>query len=302
MNVRGILVAVTATGVLTSAVSAPAATGVTGFYGAQATWDDTDPSASPNGNPQIPYSGASPFSASYGASEGNASASVAINARSSNGNLGLHGTAIASAFGGHFQGGGGGAFFDIYTYDGFHITGDGVEQFQFTATLDGSANAASDTDFALAYGGYGLFVNSNWIGPGTVTPFDSCTYTGAGYELNGNPCGRLSSIDLNTTTPHSQTVTGVIDLEAGTDVQFGEFLWSRTFGGGENMSASFDAANTGYFTLTALTPGAGFTTDSGLTYANDPDAGVPEPAGWALMVLGFAGAGVAIRRRRGAMA
>ncbi|HEY3948731.1 PEPxxWA-CTERM sorting domain-containing protein [Phenylobacterium sp.] len=54
-------------------------------------------------------------------------------------------------------------------------------------------------------------------------------------------------------------------------------------------------------------PGEGFTEHSaGLLTAVDPPAGglgaIPEPAGWALMILGFGGAGALIRRRRANLA
>jgi hypothetical protein len=40
----------------------------------------------------------------------------------------------------------------------------------------------------------------------------------------------------------------------------------------------------------------------GTTYVNPTPTGVPEPASWALMLLGFGGAGAAVRSRRGAIA
>ena len=67
-----------------------------------------------------------------------------------------------------------------------------------------------------------------------------------------------------------------------------------------SASATFDASDTGFFTLTPITPGAGFTTASGLTYAASPD--VPEPATWMMLILGVAMIGFAARRRSEGMA
>ncbi|THD58414.1 PEPxxWA-CTERM sorting domain-containing protein [Phenylobacterium sp.] len=43
-------------------------------------------------------------------------------------------------------------------------------------------------------------------------------------------------------------------------------------------------------------------TADGTTYNFETAAGVPEPADWALMILGFAGAGAVLRRRQGVLA
>jgi len=45
-------------------------------------------------------------------------------------------------------------------------------------------------------------------------------------------------------------------------------------------------------------PAADFVVDRAYIVAGDATGGVPEPATWALMILGFGGAGMALRRRR----
>lgn len=57
-----------------------------------------------------------------------------------------------------------------------------------------------------------------------------------------------------------------------------------------------DFGNTAGFTFN-LPTGATFTSESG-SFLSAPTAAVPEPATWALMILGFGGAGAALRRRR----
>lgn len=49
-----------------------------------------------------------------------------------------------------------------------------------------------------------------------------------------------------------------------------------------------------------VTPGAAATYAGTLTFT--PNAAIPEPGAWALMIVGFGGAGALLRRRRGAMA
>jgi len=77
-----------------------------------------------------------------------------------------------------------------------------------------------------------------------------------------------------------------------------------------NHTTGFSISDSFAFDLTTLGPKVylGFTGGTGLSYATqqihdwDLDvqggAGVPEPAAWALMLIGFAGMGTALRRRR----
>ena len=66
--------------------------------------------------------------------------------------------------------------------------------------------------------------------------------------------------------------------------------------GSTAIKAQVDALNTGYFTLTPLSPGETFTTASGLTYAASPDT--PEPASVLMLLGGLAGIWVLRGRRR----
>ena len=64
--------------------------------------------------------------------------------------------------------------------------------------------------------------------------------------------------------------------------------------------ATADASDTGFLNFRVLTPGGSFTSLSGADYTTLQDGigGVPEPATWAEMLLGFAGLGALLRRRR----
>ena len=60
-------------------------------------------------------------------------------------------------------------------------------------------------------------------------------------------------------------------------------------------------AGANIFGINVIALAPGFTTGTLTSYAFSPTtAGVPEPAAWALMLLGFGTAGTALRRRRAA--
>lgn len=288
----------------TAAWGQQAPTGVQGFYGGQVEYQSTTgPENYPNGNNDYLYVGDLPFSATASDGVGSASAGLAISAIEQNDNLGLHGFATASASDPtHYGSTGASADFDLYAWDTFEIGGatGAAEQFQYTLTLDGRAFASSTPD-STAYGYYQLLADSSWTSFGTVSPYVNCNY---GVEANGNPCSLIATLDLsalNPSTQGSQTLSGILTLIGGTTIQLGQFLDARVSASNEyadSSTASFDASNTGWLTLTPITPGASFTTASGLSYALSPDAvgPVPEPSTWALMLLGFCAIGIAARR------
>ena len=287
MKSRNILSATTIAAMCVWASVASATTvGVSGYYRA-------------NGS-NTPITGGTPFVASASGTFGGGPDSISVSATRGNGNVGLHGAASASYVGGY--GGSAEAEFDLYTYDTFHIGGPAGahEQFQYTLTLNGSASTETDgyPGATAAYGALSLTADSYWLEPGAVVPFPaSSCYAGSGVD--GNPCGIIATASLYPTSPTSQAATGTLTLVGGSTVQFGEYLWARVFTSqATSSSAVFDAADTGYFTLTPLTAGASFTTGSGLTYSASPDGAVPEPEAWAMLILGFGGLGVTMRRLR----
>jgi hypothetical protein len=252
-------------------------------------------------------------SVAIGAASGTASVSATIN----NGNVGLHGfsqsdvSVNADAKNAYAEGG-----FDLYAYDMFTITGTpGTRaQFQFILTLRGSASELSSTLGANgSTGELGLFVNSSWSGPGTVIFNASCADGGSNAfgqgsaDSSGNPCGGLlGAIQLGNTGvyPTSGTNSATLSLAVGSTVEIGEYLYGRTgaygssYGGAEPSEGVFDVADTGWFTVTPLTPGAGFITASGLDYSDSPEAAMPEPSGVTLLCAGLF-ALAALRRLKG---
>jgi hypothetical protein len=228
---------------------------------------------------------------------------------SGNGNIGLHGSASANAPGSSNatseQASGG---FDLFWNDQFNITGSGTETFQYTLTLDGNVSLTGAPALvggpASAYGGLTLYANESYQGgPDDIVGIDGCT---GFYYSSQNNCGVINAIPISIVeTTTGSTVTGDLSLPSGSSIELGLYLWARTQAyndfadsASSDILAQFKASNTGFFTLTPITPGAGFTTASGLTYAGDPDAStVPEPSYLFVMAFGITGLW-AVRKRK----
>jgi hypothetical protein len=245
------------------------------------------------------------YSASQTAAVGNTTGSVSVNISPGAGNVGLHGSAssdalLASDFGSLAD-----ADFDLYWYDQFNITGTGPETFEYTLTLDGNASvtgaAPTIPPVSVAHGGLALYANASYQTWGPPQENPGCSALGG---LGG--CGEIGAIQLSSLGPQNgSTLTGDVTLDGGQSVELGLYLWARVLAandpdegyGSANVLAQLNAADTGYFTLTPVTPGAGFTTASGLTYSANPDVATPEPAYTVLCGLGFMGV-LAFRRFR----
>ena len=129
-----------------------------------------------------------------------------------------------------------------------------------------------------------------------------------GFYYGLSPQGQLETRTQNA-APNFESNFTVRDL-GGVSREF-----SSLFGVGAGLSAvdilaqlsvdarqgsTADFGNTGKFRFGALPDGVSFTSDSGV-FATIPNiggvGGVPEPATWALMILGFGAIGAAMRRR-----
>jgi hypothetical protein len=89
-----------------------------------------------------------------------------------------------------------------------------------------------------------------------------------------------------------QTLSYTRVVHDGEQVDLNASINANLVGGGP---AFFDLSHTATFSL-GFAPGTTFASASGVFLTDS--GGVPEPASWALLILGFGGAGAAIRRRR----
>jgi hypothetical protein len=270
-------------------------------------------------NIQVMNSPLGPYSATQSASPGYGNATDSVGLTLGNGNIGLHGGAstnspsllppVSPNDGSNDIGD-----FNVYAYDSFYFAGPGYETFQYTLTLDGSVSITGDpvTDdgSSQATANLNLYIDSSYQTPGNVQPDAGCSSANIGrIYVNSNelPCGQAASVHMGTlqSIDNGSTVTGTISIEGPMTVELGLYLYGTastynyTFEdpGSTDIQAQVDALNTGYFTLTPITPGATYTTASGLTYAASPD--VPEPAPALMLLGGVAGIWAVRRRKRG---
>jgi hypothetical protein len=169
---------------------------------------------------------------------------------------------------------------------------------------------------------------SNQAISGIFLTFDVAPTSGSGFTQDGD------LVNLNGTTNSGTAAAGDPTHWAGTLLGTGVIrLWTLTGGQPRNMIASGDLGDlnngisnfnpyideTGHFTFNLGGLATKVTAVSFLygTNPNNPQVGgectancggggggqgVPEPATWALMILGFGGAGAMLRRRREALA
>jgi len=109
-----------------------------------------------------------------------------------------------------------------------------------------------------------------------------------GYIQKGSNSGQII-YDFEQTSNTLHTFVGdsfTVEFDAGVSVG-ADADWMRP-----SNTATADAGNTAFFLLDSLTPGADFSTGSGLTYSS----AVPEPT--SLVIIGFAALPLMQRRRR----
>ncbi len=165
----------------------------------------------------------------------------------------------------------------------------------------------------------GLYVNlltgASGITPASVPGWDINPYnsgTSLSFFWNGNPGGTSGGVAATATGPYIDLVSGAVVSGASTFTAVTSTAAAAAFQpagthtlGFRFYNESTSAVNYGYMNL--LSGGAnGFPlTITGWTFENSGAAitvlgvgAVPEPTTWAMMLLGFAGIGAAMRRSR----
>ena len=171
---------------------------------------------------------------------------------------------------------------DAYFYDNFHITGPSGQSgvFQISMNFDGSGVVTGGAALGDYVNNYDLLEN------GTVIP---------GIQYSGI-IGTLS-IPYGSANTHLTTTVN-LTLAAGSTVLLGQMLQMRSVLQNEGTSGTLtlDDSNTGYFTVTPLTQGFGFSTASGFAY--DGLTAVPEPSSFSILsTIMLAAFAPAVRRR-----
>lgn len=152
----------------------------------------------------------------------------------------------------------------------------------------------------------------NWTYTGTITSGGAAV----------NSAGTITTTDTTSTVAGRQayTVTGITGTRNGVDITGLAPAFPTIFGGADNflfvtglpftdLGVSFSLANgtfanlflddvsTGEYFATNLAGSTGRTNAIGVFTYSAANAAVPEPATWAMMLLGFGAMGYAVRRR-----
>jgi len=166
----------------------------------------------------------------------------------------------------------------------FVNTGGPHDPFLFNTLSDNVVTMVAPTDAAFSDGGHGSFTAAGFGHP-SVAFTDKIAMSGG----TGGANGKTGPLIFNVYNAAGITFAGI---GATFDANTGQLL---TLGSGER----FDSTSQGWWFVADI-----WDADTDSTYnvaardAFGPLTAVPEPAAWTMMILGFAGMGVALRRRR----
>lgn len=151
---------------------------------------------------------------------------------------------------------------------------------EFTGNINTSTNGNSS--YLLAEGAYNAAFDPN-ISLTPLADLDPGNLSGDGFSITLDPGG----------------TSGTFTFDAGIDLLY----YAVKAGNGFVVYEFTGSGNTGTWTTADLTVGNGQTPSlSHIIFFGTPGGGVPEPATWAMMLIGFAAVGAFVRRRRAQVA
>ena len=154
-----------------------------------------------------------------------------------------------------------------------------------TPTSGDVAHANGDLSFGFSFGnGYANDVNGTYEPSAGFSPFAYVTAPSVGGWVSSSFMSYL---------PTDTRFTGVYEIIGASAVIPLDFRLEL-----DAANVVLDFANTGSVSIGKVA-GVSFTSDSGVFLTGNPIiGGVPEPASWALIMVGFGVVGAAVRRRR----
>ena len=178
------------------------------------------------------------------------------------------------------------------------VTFSGASTATFSFDIDGTATTSGidgpNNVFIQLYGTLRVFAAGSGA---TSSNFAAAPGALVSQTFLVNYSGLTEDLDETIFSPLSGS-TAV--LGGGSYDVFASFSTGAALNGAD-VSVDLDFLNTTTFGI-QTTGGVTYSSASGALVGSVPGAAVPEPGTWALMILGFGAAGVAIRRRRAGFA
>lgn len=204
------------------------------------------------------------------------------------------------------------------TFSASAALGGGTAASSATVSL-GTLHALQTSDYALdgtnsdAQGSVDIFVNDFGLAQttqldgfldlaGSLSPTIDDSFAGATatFVIDDLTTAQLVRMDFDSTRPQDNKFTNSLNVNVGDLIQLAYDLriFANQGAQAESEGAFADFSHTMHVYVGEAGQGPDFISGTGHDYART--AGVPEPGGWALMLLGFAALGGLARRRKAA--
>lgn len=160
--------------------------------------------------------------------------------------------------------------------------------YTFDGTVSGGLGMDAETFFILGFADAGSNQANSANGP----------YQPPSFGMNEGSSWQDAAI--TALGDYGYRVTGLLKVggaDLGTNVAF-QIRANIGCGVSNTPQQICDFGNTQKFQFGALPTGVSYTSDSGVFLTATANGGVPEPALWALVIVGFGGAGAALRGQR----